>query len=160
MGESYKGQLAGREMRIGITVSRFNEDVTKRLLNGALEGLSDHGVKASDIDTAWVPGAMELPLAAKKMAATGQYAAIICLGAIIRGETAHFDYVSSGVTQGVVRANLDTEVPILFGVLTTENWEQARQRSGVRLGNKGYVAAINAIEMANLLKQLPNPNQD
>ena len=99
MGESYKGQLAGREMRIGITVSRFNEDVTARLLNGALEGLSDHGVKAGDIDTAWVPGAMELPLAAKKMAATGQYSAIICLGAVIRGETAHFDYVSSGVTQ-------------------------------------------------------------
>lgn len=158
MSESYKGQLDGQGMQVGIAVSRFNEEITTRLLNGALEGLSDHGVKGDDIDTAWVPGAMELPLVAKKMAATGKYSAIICLGAVIRGETAHFDYVSSGVTQGVVRANLDTEVPVLFGVLTTENREQARERSGIRLGNKGYVAAINAIEMANVLKQLPNPN--
>ncbi len=160
MGESYKGQLAGEGMRIGIAVSRFNDDITTRLLNGAMEGLGDHGVAATDIDTAWVPGAMELPLAAKKMAASGLYAAVICLGAVIRGETAHFDYVSSGATQGVVRANLDTEVPILFGVLTTDNREQARRRSGVRLGNKGYEAAINAIEMANLLKQLPDRHQD
>ncbi|MFQ5874389.1 MAG: 6,7-dimethyl-8-ribityllumazine synthase [Dehalococcoidia bacterium] len=142
-------------MKFGIVVSRFNETITTRLLNGALEGLKEHGVEEDDVDVAWTPGALEIPLVAKRMADSGKYSAVICLGAVIRGETAHFDYVSSGVTQGVVEANLETEVPILFGVLTTYDLTQAKERSGGRLGNKGFDAAVNAIEMANLLKKLP-----
>ena len=157
MGDKYKGHLVGQGLRFGIVVSRFNEAVTSRLLSGALEGLSQYGVQEDDIDIAWTPGSLEIPLVAKTMAKSGSYSAIICLGAVVRGETAHFDYVSSGVTQGVVKANLETEVPILFGVLTTNNLEQAMERSGTKLENKGFVAAMNAIEMANLLKKLPGP---
>ena len=155
MGATYKGRLAGRGLRVGIVVSRFNETVTSRLLKGALEGLSLHGVNEEDVDVAWTPGAMEIALVAKKMAKSGRYSAIICLGAVIRGETAHFDYVASGATQGVVNANLETEVPVLFGILTTDTVEQAMARSGEKSANKGFVAAENAIEMINLLKELP-----
>lgn len=154
-GDSYKGEPCGRGMKFGIVVSRFNESVTSRLLRGALEALSQHEVKKEDVDTAWVPGAMEIPLVAKKLAKSGKYSAIVCLGAVIRGETAHFDYVSGGVTQGIVQANLETGVPILFGVLTTDNLEQAMARSEKGQENKGFVAAENAIEMANLLNELP-----
>lgn len=155
MGNSYKGGLEGEGLRVGIVVARFNEAVTSRLLSGAQEGLAQHGVKEEDVDIAWTPGSLELALVAKKMAKSGRYSAIICLGAVIRGGTPHFDYVASGVTQGVVRANLETGVPVIFGVLTTDNVDQAFDRAGAKLGNKGFDAAMNAVEMANLLKELP-----
>ncbi|MCH8088747.1 MAG: 6,7-dimethyl-8-ribityllumazine synthase [Chloroflexi bacterium] len=155
MGNIYKGHLDGRGLKIGIVVSRFNEAVTSRLLDGALEGLGCHGVAEEDVDVSWTPGSLELSIVAKRLAESGNYSAIICLGAVIRGETSHFDYVSSGTIQGVVNTNLETGIPVIFGVLTTENSEQARERSGGKKGNKGFDAATNAIEMANLLKELP-----
>lgn len=155
MGNIYKGHLDGRGLKIGIVVSRFNEAVTSRLLDGALEGLSCHGVAEDDVDVSWTPGSLELSIVAKRLAESGKYSAIICLGAVIRGETSHFDYVSSGTIQGVVNTNLETGIPVIFGVLTTENSEQARERSGGKKGNKGFDAATGAIEMANLLKELP-----
>ena len=155
MGNIYKGHLDGRGLKIGIVVSRFNEAVTSRLLDGALEGLGCHGVAEEDVDVSWTPGSLELSIVAKRLAESGNYSAIICLGAVIRGETSHFDYVSSGTIQGVVNTNLETGVPVIFGVLTTENSEQARERSGGKKGNKGFDAATSAIEMANLLKELP-----
>lgn len=155
MGNIYKGHLDGRGLKIGIVVSRFNEAVTSRLLDGALEGLGCHGVAEEDVDVSWTPGSLELSIVAKRLAGSGNYSAIICLGAVIRGETSHFDYVSSGTIQGVVNTNLETGVPVIFGVLTTENSEQARERSGGKKGNKGFDAATGAIEMANLLKELP-----
>ena len=121
MGKTFKGDTLGKGLRIGIAVSRFNESVTSRLLDGALEGLNANGVSQYAIDVAWTPGALELPIVARQMAGSGRYDAIICLGAVIRGETAHFDYVSAGAQQGVVKASLDTGVPILFGVLTTDD---------------------------------------
>jgi len=141
---------------LGIVVSRFNETITTRLLGGAKEALNRLGIKEDEIDVAWVPGSLEIPLIAKTMAKSGKYAAIICLGAVIRGETAHFDYVASGATQGIVNANLETEVPIVFGVLTTYTLEQAMERSGGELGNKGFDASMTAVEMANLLRELRN----
>ena len=155
MGNIYKGHLDGRGLKIGIVVSRFNEAVTSRLLDGALEGLGCHGVAEEDVDVSWTPGSLELSIVAKRLAGSGNYSAIICLGAVIRGETSHFDYVSSGTIQGVVNTNLETGIPVIFGVLTTENSEQARERSGGKKGNKGFDAATSAIEMANLLKELP-----
>ena len=155
MGNIYKGHLDGRGLKIGIVVSRFNEAVTSRLLDGALEGLGCHGVAEEDVDVSWTPGSLELSIVAKRLAGSGNYSAIICLGAVIRGETSHFDYVSSGTIQGVVNTNLETGIPVIFGVLTTENSEQARERSGGKKGNKGFDAATGAIEMANLLKELP-----
>ena len=155
MGKTYKGDTLGKGLRIGIAASRFNETVTSRLLDGAIEGLDANGVSKDDVDVAWTPGALELPIVARQMAGSGRYDAIICLGAVIRGETAHFDYVSAGAQQGVVRASLDTGVPILFGVLTTDDTAQAMERSGGKNGNKGFDAATAAIEMANLLKSLP-----
>lgn len=155
MSNTYKGHLDGRGLKIGIVVSRFNEAVTSRLLDGALEGLGCHGVAQEDVDVCWTPGSLELSIVAKRLAESGKYSAIICLGAVIRGETSHFDYVSSGTIQGVVNTNLETGVPVIFGVLTTENSEQARERSGGKKGNKGFDAATSAIEMANLLKELP-----
>ena len=155
MSRTYTGDTLGKGLRIGIAVSRFNESVTTRLLDGAIEGLTANGVSRHDVDVAWTPGALELPIVAKQMAASGRYDAVICVGAVIRGETAHFDYVSAGVQQGVVQAALETGVPILFGVLTTDNVEQAMARSGGKKGNKGFDAAAGAIEMANLLKALP-----
>ncbi|MCH8087323.1 MAG: 6,7-dimethyl-8-ribityllumazine synthase [Chloroflexi bacterium] len=155
MGNIYKGHLDGRGLKIGIVVSRFNEAVTSRLLDGALGGLGCHGVAEEDVDVCWTPGSLELSIVAKRLAESGKYSAIICLGAVIRGETSHFDYVSSGTIQGVVNTNLETGVPVIFGVLTTENSEQARERSGGKKGNKGFDAATSAIEMANLLKELP-----
>lgn len=155
MAKTYRGDTLGRGLRIGIAVSRFNETVTTRLLDGAIEGLTANGVSRQEIDIAWTPGALELPIVARQMAASGQYDAIVCIGAVIRGETAHFDYVSAGAQQGIVHAALETGVPILFGVLTTNNLDQAMARSGGKKGNKGLDAAAAAIEMANLLKDLP-----
>ena len=140
--------------RFAITAARFNELITRSLMRGAREGLAANGVDESRIDAVWVPGAFELPLTAKRLAQTGRYAAVICLGAVIRGDTPHFDYVSSGTAHGLVQAALLTDVPVIFGVLTTDTVAQAMERSGDGPGNKGYDAALTAIEMAGLLKDL------
>lgn len=150
----YEGNLVSTNQKFGIIVGRFNEFIGSKLLGGAIDGLKRHGVSEETIDVTWVPGAFEIPLIAKKMAKSGRYDAIICLGAVIRGATPHFDYVSGEVTKGIAHVTLDTEVPVVFGVLTTDTIEQAIERAGTKAGNKGYDAAITAIEMANLLKVL------
>jgi len=154
MGQTYEGELTGTGLRFGIVVSRFNEFITTRLLAGATDALRRHGVAEADIDVAWVPGSFEIPLVAQRMAASGRYDAVICLGAVIRGATAHFDYVAGGAATGVARAALDTGVPVIFGILTTDTIEQAMERAGTKAGNKGAEAAMAAIEMANLLREL------
>lgn len=150
----YEGNLVADGLKFGIVVGRFNEFIGSRLLSGALDGLKRHGVKEDEIEMLWVPGAFEIPLAAKKMAKSNKYDAVICLGAVIKGSTPHFDYVSSEVSKGVANVSLETEVPVIFGVLTTDTIEQAIERAGTKAGNKGYEAAITAIEMSNLLKQI------
>ncbi len=161
MGKTFEGNLVGAGLKFGIVVSRFNDTIGKELLRGAQDALIRHGVAAEDIDIAWVPGAFEIPLVAKRMAdRRGEapdrtyYNAIICLGVVIRGATAHFDYVAGQAASGVASAALSTGLPILFGVLTTENIEQAVERAGTKAGNKGAEAATAAIEMANLLRSL------
>lgn len=149
----YEGNLVSQGLKYGLVVGRFNEFIGSKLLGGAIDALKRHGVEESEIEIAWVPGAFEIPLAAKKMAKSDKYDAVICLGAVIRGATPHFDYVSSEVTKGVASVSLDTEVPVIFGVLTTDSIEQAIERAGTKAGNKGYDAAVTAIEMANLLRQ-------
>ncbi|QGU93882.1 6,7-dimethyl-8-ribityllumazine synthase [Clostridium bovifaecis] len=150
----YEGNLVADGLKLGIVVGRFNEFIGSRLLSGALDGLKRHGVKEDEVEILWVPGAFEIPLAAKKMAKSNKYDAVICLGAVIKGSTPHFDYVSSEVSKGVANVSLETEVPVIFGVLTTDSIEQAIERAGTKAGNKGYEAAITAIEMSNLLKQI------
>ena len=154
MGRELQGELIGRGLRVAVVVARFNELVTRSLLDGARQGLVRHGVSAEDIDVAWVPGSFEIPLVAHRLAASGSYGAVICLGAVIRGETSHYDHVASGVTSGVARVALDTGVPTIFGILTTDTVEQALDRAGLKAGNKGYEAAVSAIEMASLIGQL------
>lgn len=154
MGKVYSGQLVGTGLKFGIVVSRFNDFVTKPLLAGAEDALLRHGVSADDIDVAWVPGAFEIPVAARAMAASGRYQAVIALGAVIRGATAHFDYVAGEAARGVSQAGLSTGVPVAFGVLTTDTIEQAIERAGSKAGNKGAEAALSALEMANLLQSL------
>lgn len=149
-----EGNLIAQGLKIGIAAARFNEFIVSKLVSGAEDGLQRHGVKGSDIDLAWVPGAYELPLAAKKMAKSGKYDVVICLGAVIRGSTPHFDYVCAEVSKGVANVSLDSEVPVIFGVITTDSIEQAIERAGTKAGNKGFDAASTAIEMANLLKQI------
>lgn len=151
----YEGKLSGEGRRIGIAASRFNETIVGRLVEGAIDGLVRHGVDREAIDVAWVPGAMELPLVASRLAKSGNYDAVITLGAVIRGATGHYDVVAGQCAAGVQRAQLDTGVPIVFGVLTTDTIEQAIERSGTKAGNKGFEAATTAIEMANLFGQLP-----
>ncbi len=141
----------GKGLRIAIAAARFNQVVTDKLLAGAREALLRHGVRERDIEVVWVPGAFELPLAAKTMAQTGRYAAIVCLGAVVRGETPHFEYVSSGAVHGIMQAQLDTGVPMALGMLTTNDMEQALERAGGKAGNKGYEAAATALEMAALV---------
>jgi 6,7-dimethyl-8-ribityllumazine synthase len=150
--------LTGRGRRFGIVVSRFNQFIGARLLDGAVDGLLRHEVDLDAIDIAWVPGAFEIPLAARKMARTGNYDAVICLGAVIRGATPHFDYVSAEVSKGIASVGLETGVPVTFGVLTTNTIEQAIERAGAKSRNKGFEAAMTAIEMADLLRQLPKPS--
>ncbi len=150
----YEGNLIGEGLKIGIVVGRFNEFIGSKLLSGALDGLKRHGVSEDDIELSWVPGAFEIPLAAKKMAMSNKYDSVICLGAVIRGSTPHFEYVSSEVTKGVAHIGLDANIPVIFGVLTTDTIEQAIERAGTKAGNKGFDAAVTAIEMANLLKQI------
>lgn len=149
-----EGNLIAEGIKFGIVVGRFNEFIVSKLLGGAIDGLKRHGVKDEEIDVAWVPGAFEIPLVAKKMANSNKYDAIICLGTVIRGSTPHFDYVCSEVAKGVGSVSLSTDVPVIFGVLTTDSIEQAIERAGTKSGNKGYDAAVSAIEMANLFKQL------
>lgn len=150
----YEGHLIGSGLKVAIVVARFNEFITSKLLGGAEDGLKRHGVSESDITVAWVPGAFELPLVAKKLAESGKYDAVITLGTVIRGATTHYDYVCNEAAKGVSQASLSTGVPVVFGVLTTETIEQAIERAGTKAGNKGYEAAVTAIEMGNLLKAL------
>jgi 6,7-dimethyl-8-ribityllumazine synthase len=148
----FEGNLVAQGLRVGIVVGRFNEFIVSKLLGGAIDGLKRHGVEEDNIEVAWVPGAFELPLVAKKMAQNENYDAIICLGAVIKGATPHFDYVCAEASKGIASVSLSTEKPIIFGVLTTDTIEQAIERAGTKAGNKGYDAAVTAIEMANLLK--------
>lgn len=148
------GGRQGQGLRVGVVVARFNEFITRRLLEGCQEALRRHGVRPEDVTVAWVPGSFELPLAAQTMARSGSYDAIVCLGCVVRGETAHFDYVAGSAASGVAQAALATGVPVIFGVLTTNTMEQAMERSGGRLGNRGYDGAVAAIEMADLLRRL------
>lgn len=150
----YEGQLAAQGRRFGIVVSRFNELVTAKLLEGALDCLSRHGATADDLEVAWVPGSFELPIAAQRLAATGRFDVVICLGAIVRSDTPHFDFVASETAKGIAQVGLSSGVPITFGVITADTMEQAIERAGVRAGNRGWDAALNAIEMANLMQQL------
>lgn len=149
-----EGNLIAKDLKIGITVGRFNEFIGSRLLGGAIDGLVRHGVLEEAIDVAWAPGAFEIPLIAKRMAKSGKYDAVICLGAVIRGATSHYDYVCAEVSKGIAAASLDSDVPVMFGILTTDTIEQAIERAGTKAGNKGYDCALGAIEMANLLRQL------
>lgn len=150
----YEGRLVSSNLQYGIVVGRFNEFIGSRLLDGCLDGLRRHGAGDGEIEIAWVPGSFEIPMAAKKMAASRKYDAVICLGAVIRGSTPHFDCVSNEVSKGIAAVSLETGVPVIFGVLTTDTIEQAVERAGTKAGNKGYDAAVTAIEMANLLPQL------
>jgi 6,7-dimethyl-8-ribityllumazine synthase len=150
----FEGKLVSKGIKIGIVAARFNEFITSKLLGGALDGLKRHEVNEEDIDIAWVPGAFEIPLIASKMASSGKYDAVICLGAVIRGSTTHYDYVCSEVSKGVATVSLKSDIPVLFGVLTTENIEQAIERAGTKAGNKGYDCAVSAIEMVNLIREL------
>ncbi len=146
--------VAPQGMKVGIVASRFNEIIVNKLLGGAVDGLVRHGVEEDHITAAWVPGAFEIPLAASKMAHSGQYDAVICVGAVIRGDTSHYDYVCNEVSKGIAQVGLASGIPVLFGVITTENIEQAIARAGSKAGNKGYDCALSAIEMVNLIRQM------
>ncbi|EIM5193037.1 6,7-dimethyl-8-ribityllumazine synthase [Staphylococcus pseudintermedius] len=150
----FEGQLNGKGLKIGVVVSRFNDLITGRLLDGAQDALRRHQVAEDSIDVAYVPGAFELPIVAKKMAQTGKYDAVVTLGCVIRGATSHYDYVCNEAAKGIAKASDDTGVPVIFGVLMTENIEQAIERAGTKAGNKGAESAVGAIEMANLLRQM------
>lgn len=154
MVKVYEGHLVSQGLKFGIVVSRFNEFISGKLLSGALDGLKRHGAAEEDIEVAWVPGAFEIPLTALKMAESGKYDAVITLGAVIRGSTPHFDYVCNEAAKGVANAAMKTGIPVIFGILTTDTIEQAVERAGTKAGNKGYEAAVSAIEMANLHRQL------
>lgn len=148
----YEGKLVSQGMKVGIVAARFNEFIVSKLLDGAIDGLTRHDVRQEDIEVAWVPGAFEIPVIASKMAVSGKYDAVICLGAVIRGSTSHYDYVCSEVSKGVAQTAINTGVPVMFGVLTTDNIEQAIERAGTKAGNKGYDCALGAVEMVNLIK--------
>ncbi|MFH1031475.1 MAG: 6,7-dimethyl-8-ribityllumazine synthase [Chloroflexota bacterium] len=152
MGKTFEGVLIGKGLKFGVVASRFNEFITNKLLEGAQDALLRHGVNQEDIDIAWVPGSFEIPLAANKLAKSKKYDAVICLGALIRGATPHFDYLAAEVTKGIAKIGLDTGLPISYGVITADTLEQAIERAGTKAGNKGFDAAVTAIEMANLLK--------
>ena len=154
MAKHYEGVLLGKGLKFALVISRFNELITNRLLDGAKDALLRHGVDEKDIDVAWTPGCFEIPLVAKSLAQSGKYNAVICLGAVIRGETPHFEYVASEVTRDIGRISLDTGLPIIYGIITADSLEQAIQRAGAKEGNRGFVAAVSAIEMANLLNSI------
>ena len=149
-----EGNVVAKGIRVGIVAARFNEFITSKLVGGALDGLKRHDVKEEDIDVAWVPGAFEIPLIASKMAKSKKYDAVICVGAVISGSTSHYDYVCSEVSKGIANVSLNSDIPVMFGVLTTDNIEQAIERAGSKAGNKGYECATGAIEMVNLIRAL------
>ena len=149
-----EGKLVATDMKVGIVAGRLNEFITSKLVGGAMDGLLRHDVKDEDVDIAWVPGAFEIPLVASKMAKSGKYDAVICLGAVIRGDTTHYDYVCNEVSKGIATVSLESGIPVMFGVLTTENIEQAIARAGSKGGNKGYDCALGAVEMVNLLRTI------
>ncbi len=154
MGRTFEGTLVGTGLRIGIVVARFNDLITRSLLDGARDGLRRHGVADDDVDIAWVSGSFEIPLVARRLAASRRYDAVLCLGAVIRGATTHYDHVAGQAVAGIAAAGRETGVPVIFGVLTTENIEQALERAGTKAGNKGYEYAVSAIEMATLMRTI------
>ena len=154
MAKTYQGNLIGTGLKIGIIVSRFNEFITSKLLGGALDALTRHGVSDEDVDVAWTPGSFEIPITADKMASSGKYDAVVCLGAVIRGATPHFDYIAAEASKGIASVGLKTGLPVIFGVITTDSIEQAIERAGTKAGNKGADAAETAIELANLFSML------
>jgi len=154
MNKHYEGTLLGEGLKFGLVISRFNDFITRRLLEGAQDALLRHGVSQKNIDIAWVPGSFEMPLIAKKLAETKRYDAVICLGAVIRGGTPHFEYIASEVTKGIAKVGLETGLPVIYGVITADTLEQAIERAGTKEGNKGFEAAVNAIEMANLIRNI------
>ena len=154
MNKHFEGMLLGKGLKFGLVVSRFNEFITNRLLEGAQDALLRHGVSDEDIAVSWAPGAFEIPLIAQKLARTNKYDAVICLGAVVQGETPHFAYIAAEVTKGIAKVSLDTGLPVVYGVITADSLEQAIERAGAKAGNAGFKAAVNAIEMANLLKSI------
>ena len=154
MGKPFEGMLLGKGLKFGLVVSRFNDFITKKLVEGAQDALLRHGVSQDDIDVAWVPGSFELPLIAQKLAQTKRYDAIICLGAVIRGGTPHFEYIAAEVTKGIAQVGLGTGLPVIYGIVTADTLEQAIERAGAKEGNQGFKAATSAIEMANLVKSI------
>jgi len=154
MNKHYEGTLLGEGLKFGLVISRFNDFITRRLLEGAQDALLRHGVSQKNIDIAWVPGSFEMPLIAKKLTETKRYDAVICLGAVIRGGTPHFEYIASEVTKGIAKVGLETGLPVIYGVITADTLEQAIERAGTKEGNKGFEAAVNAIEMANLMRNI------
>lgn len=150
----YEGKLVSKDVKIGIIAARFNEFITSKLLGGAVDALKRHDVDEENIEVAWVPGAFEIPLIASKMAKSKKYDAIICLGAVIRGNTTHYNYVCSEVSKGIAHVSLNSDIPVMFGVITTENIEQAIERAGTKVGNKGFDCAVGAIEMINLIREI------
>ena len=152
--KTFEGNLVSKDIRVGIVAARFNEFITSKLISGAMDGLVRHNVNEDNIHIAWVPGAFEIPLIASKMAKSGNYDAVICLGAVIRGATSHYDYVCNEVSKGIAAISLETGVPVMFGVVTTDNIEKAIERAGTKAGNKGYDCALGAIEMVNLLRSI------
>ena len=152
MNKHFEGVLLGKGLKFGLVVSRFNEFITKKLLDGAQDALLRHGVNQEDIEIAWVPGSFEIPLIAKKLAQTKRYDAVICLGAVVRGGTPHFEYIAAEVSKGIAKVSLETGLPVIYGVIAADTLEQAIERAGTKMGNKGFDAAVTAIEMANLLK--------
>ena len=154
MNKHFEGVLLGKGLKFGLVVSRFNEFITEKLLEGAQDALLRHGVNQEDIEIAWVPGSFEIPLIAKKLAQTKRYDAVICLGAVVRGGTPHFEYIAAEVSKGIANVGLETGLPVIYGVITADTLEQAIERAGTKMGNKGFDAAMTAIEMANLLKSI------
>ena len=149
-----EGNVVAEGIKVGIVAARFNEFIVSKLVSGAMDGLTRHGVDEENIDTVWVPGAFEIPVIAKKVAKSGKYDAVICLGTVIRGETSHYDYVCAEVSKGIATVSLETELPVMFGILTTDTIEQAVVRAGTKAGNKGYDCALGAIEMINLMREI------
>ena len=156
MSNVFEGALLGKGLKIGVVVARFNEFITGNLLSGAKDALLRHGVVEENIDVAWVPGSFEIPLVAQKLAQSKKYDAVICLGTVIRGATPHFEYIAAEVSKGIAKIGLDTGIPVIFGVITADTLEQAIERAGTKSGNKGFDAAVSAIEMANLMKKIPD----
>jgi len=154
MSKYFEGKLLGEGLRFGLVVSRFNEFISKKLLEGAQDALLRHGVKEEDIDIAWTPGSFEIPLIAKKLTQTKRYDAIICLAVVVRGGTPHFQYIAAEVTKGIAKVGLESELPVIYGVITADTLEQAIERAGTKAGNKGFDAAMSAIEMVNLIKSV------